>query len=217
MPFKVRCRMIGFMGDAETFPCHFGYKIGDEFIYDGEKFIGKVCAGVLGGMTPVILPLHYGGNKYAERIMFRYGGYSRPDPSMKKYDGQGWKPAKEAPKGSEKGFKVQHVTPVTERQKGWTFVCGDSRTSAFFMAEPFDLAEGGNHTPIYMREMSIFEKVKKEPGIGVNEVLGRFTDWERDEIWPPLTPTNVELMLDELEQVNYIEIREGKAYPKVRG
>ncbi|MFH1647837.1 MAG: hypothetical protein ABID71_09185 [Chloroflexota bacterium] len=36
MPFKVRCKLIGFMNDAEKFPCHFDYQIGEEFTYDGE-------------------------------------------------------------------------------------------------------------------------------------------------------------------------------------
>ena len=41
MPFKVRFRLIAFMGDEEEYPCHFGYKIGDEFVYDGEQFTRK--------------------------------------------------------------------------------------------------------------------------------------------------------------------------------
>lgn len=214
MPFKVKCTLIAFMGDEDTFPCHFGYKVGDEFIYDGEKFIGKICPGLLSSMIPVIAPIHYGGNKYAERILFRYAGLSKRDPNMKKYDGQGFAPVNEPPKGFEKHFKVQHLKPETERQKGWTFVCGDSRTSALFLAEPFDLAEGGFHTPFYRREMGIFEKIQTEPGISTDEILDRFSEWEREEIFPPLTPLMLELMLDELEHVNYIEIRDGKAYLK---
>jgi hypothetical protein len=37
MPFKVRCKLIGFMNDVDRFPCHFDYKIGEEFTYDGER------------------------------------------------------------------------------------------------------------------------------------------------------------------------------------
>jgi len=214
MAFKVRCKLVAFMGDVERFPCHFGYEVGEEFIYDGEKFIGRVCSGVIPGMASTIVPIHFGGNKYGERILFRYAGYSKPDPKMKKHDGQGWAPVKVALKGSEKGFKVHHVKPATERQKGWEFACQDVRTAALFVAEPFDLADGGNAAPFYKREISIFKKIKKEPGIGLQEILNRFSDWEREEIWPPLTPMNMEMMLDELEQVNYIEIRNGKAYPK---
>jgi len=65
-----------------------------------------------------------------------------------------------------------------------------------------------------MREMSILEKIKKEPGITAEAILTRFTDWERDEIFPPLTPILTELMLDELAQTGYIDIIEGKVYPR---
>jgi uncharacterized repeat protein (TIGR04076 family) len=41
MPFKVKCKLVAFQGDAKNFPCHFDYKIGDEFTYNGEKFEGK--------------------------------------------------------------------------------------------------------------------------------------------------------------------------------
>jgi hypothetical protein len=40
-----------------------------------------------------------------------------------------------------------------------------------------------------------------------------FTDFERDEIYPPLYSVNVQLMLDELEEVGYVELKDGKAYP----
>lgn len=214
MAFKVQCRLLAFMGDTENFPCHFGYKVGDRFTYDGEQFSGRICSGLFGGMSSVLAAVHYGGNKYAERILFRYGGHCRKDPAMEKYDGQGWAPVKETPKNLDtKGLNFQ-ATPQLERQKGWTFVCGDARTSALFLAEPVGLASGGNHTPFYRREMAVLEKIRKEPGMGIDEILKSFTDWERDEIWPPLTSTNVELMLDELQQVDYIELRDGRAYSK---
>ncbi len=47
MPFKVRFRLTAFMGNEKEYPCHFGYKIGDEFVYDGERFIGRVCLSLI--------------------------------------------------------------------------------------------------------------------------------------------------------------------------
>jgi hypothetical protein len=96
---------------------------------------------------------------------------------------------------------------------GWPVSCNDTRTSALFIAEPFDLASAGFDMPFYMREMSILEKIKNEPGIKAEMIINRFTDWERDEIFPPLTPVVVELMLDELAETGYIELRDGKAFP----
>lgn len=102
----------------------------------------------------------------------------------------------------------------TEKQGGWFFACGDARTSALFQAEPDGLAELGWFTPYYMRQMNILEKIKAEPGISKEEIRNRFSEWEREEIYPPLTPLILEFLLDELVAVNYIEIRDGKVYPK---
>ena len=41
MPFKVRCKLVSFVGDPERFPCQFDYNIGDAFTYNGEKFDGR--------------------------------------------------------------------------------------------------------------------------------------------------------------------------------
>ncbi len=50
--FKVKATVIGFAGDEEKYPCHFQHKVGDEFIYDGEKYIGRICP----GMSAVVVP-----------------------------------------------------------------------------------------------------------------------------------------------------------------
>jgi uncharacterized repeat protein (TIGR04076 family) len=207
MPFKIRFRLVGFMGNAEEYPCHFGYKIGDEIIYDGEHFIGRICPSIIPQMASVIKMLHDLGSKGSERSLMRYGGHSKIDPVMKQYDGAGYSPVKQN----------AAVGTMSSMQKGsWPFVCNDSRTSALFIAEAFDLASGGFDTPYYTREMNILEKIKNEPGIPTEMIIKRFTDWERDEIFPPLTPVMVELMLDELSETGYIIIDQGKAYPQER-
>jgi hypothetical protein len=91
------------------------------------------------------------------------------------------------------------------------------RTSAYFSVEPVDLASGGYTVPYYRREMSVLDKRKAEPGLTVDEILSKYTDWEREEVYPPLNPVNVGLMLDELAGVNYIELRDGKVYPGSKG
>ena len=40
--FKVKATVVGFLGDTKRYPCHFNHKIGDEVIWDGEKFIGRL-------------------------------------------------------------------------------------------------------------------------------------------------------------------------------
>jgi hypothetical protein len=64
--------------------------------------------------------------------------------------------------------------------------------------------------------MAMLEKIKAEPGITRDEIIQRFTEWERNEIYPPLNPMLVECLLDEMAQVNYIEKRDGKYYPLER-
>jgi uncharacterized repeat protein (TIGR04076 family) len=207
MPFKIRFKLVAFMGDTEEYPCHFGYKIGDEIIYDGEQFIGRVCPSLIAQMASVIKMIHDLGNKGCERSLLRYGGHSKIDPLMKQYDGVGYAPVKQGPS----------IGSMSSQQKGgWPIVCNDSRTSALFIAEAFDLASGGFDTPYYMREMSILEKIKNEPGIKTDMIINRFTDWERDEIFPPLTPVVMDLMLDELAETGYIKIVQGKTYPQER-
>jgi hypothetical protein len=214
MPFKVRGKLIGFMNDVERFPCHFDYKIGEEFTYDGETIEGRICPGVLLTMVPSVWQTFFSDKRAYERIIFKYSGLSLKDESMKEYDGIGFRPLKEAPEGS--GDK-QRIVATPERPEalkgGGSFACADCRTSAYFLVEPIDLASGGYTVPYYKREMSILEKVKSRPGIIVDEIIKMFTDFERDEIYPPLYPLNVQLMLDELEEVGYVEQRDGKAYP----
>jgi len=214
MPFKVKCKLIGFMNDVERFPCHFDYEIGEEFTYDGERIEGRICPGVLLTMVPTIWQTFFSGKRAYERIIFKYSGLSARDPGMKEYDGIGFRPLKEAPVGSGDKSKIV-VSPERPAglKGGGTFACADCRTSAYFSVEPIDVASGGYTLPYYKREMSILDKIKSSPGITVDEILGTYTDFERDEIYPPLYPVNVQLMLDELEEVGYIKLRDGKAYP----
>ena len=67
-----------------------------------------------------------------------------------------------------------------------------------------------------MREMSLLEKIKDEPGIQTEMIIKQFSNWERDKIFPPLTPVVIDLMLDELAETGYIRIDQGKAYPQER-
>ena len=47
MPFKVKATLIGFLGNTERYPCHFNHKVGDEVIFDGEKYHWKAMLGCL--------------------------------------------------------------------------------------------------------------------------------------------------------------------------
>jgi hypothetical protein len=216
MPFKVRCKLIDFTGDPENFPCHFDYKIGDSFTYNGAKFEGNICNGLLKNMASVIWDtVFYGPGDY-NRMVYLYSGLSAKDPTMKKYDGIGFRPLKEAPPGADpkflRTFSAKKPDELIKSTRG--FVCDDTRTGAYFICEPIGLADGGDMLTYYKREIDILEKIKNEPGMTVEDILNKYTDWEREEIYPPLYHLNVSLILGELATLDYIEIKDERAYPK---
>jgi hypothetical protein len=135
---------------------------------------------------------------------------------MEKYDGIGFRPLKKAPEGADpkhlRSISAEPPGSLIKRPKG--FVCDDTRTGANFVCEPIGLAGGGDMRTHYNRAMSILEKIKNDPGMNIDEILNKFTKWEREEIYPPIYQLNVSLMLDEMAIVNYIELRDGRAYPK---
>jgi uncharacterized repeat protein (TIGR04076 family) len=201
--FKVKCTLIAFEGDEKTYPCHFNYKIGDEFFYDGVNFTGRICPGLLAPMMPMVHGVFLLGNKYFENVMYRYRGHDARDAAMKKYDGAGFRPlaASEA------------TAPKT---MSGHFVCGDSRTLAHFTCEAVDIADSDYAQPFYRRELAVLEKIRKAPGIQTDDIINWFTPFEREKISPPLTPVLVKVLLDALADMNYIEIREGRAYATQR-
>jgi hypothetical protein len=216
MPFKVRCRLVAFVGDPERFPCHFDYKIGDEFTYNGEKFDGRICNGLLKNMASVIWDTVFYWPVDDERFLYLYTGLSAKDPGMKQYDGIGFRPLKKAPEGADPRHlrAISAELPKTLIKRPRSFICDDTRTGACFVCEPVGLADSGDMRTHYNREMSILEKIKEEPGMTIDEILSKFTRWEKEEIYPPIYPVNVSLMLGELAAVDYIELRHGRAYPK---
>jgi uncharacterized repeat protein (TIGR04076 family) len=212
--FKVRCKLMSFEKDEKKHPCHFNYKIGDEFYYDGVYFTGRICPGLLASMTPVIHGVYLLGNKYTENIMYRYRGPDTRDPSMAQYDGAGFRPVKDSDEdaGQDEEKLFCWNDPRTGKSKGSHFLCGDNRILAHFKCEPVDLSESEYAQPFYRRSIAILERIEAEPGIRISEILGRFTQFEREEIAPVLTAPFVEVLLDALEDVSYIEIRDGRAY-----
>jgi len=215
--YKVKATLVAFLGDIEHFPCHFGYKIGDSFIFDGEKFIGRICPSLFpSNMLSVFDIIRYSGNVQFGYYPWNYSGISKHDPKMKKYDGVGWANIKGAPRGARKEFVNMTLPIPTERRGAGAFVCDDPRTQALFIAEPCGLSDKGFDRPFYMRAMSILKKIKEEPGIKTSDVLKKFTRFEREEIYPRLGPVNTGLLLEELENTGYITTKNGKAYPVVK-
>ena len=213
--FKVKGTFVGFMNDSEKYPCHFDYKPGETFTYDGEKIEGRICPGVLLTMVPTVWQTFFMGNRAYERILFKYSGLSVKDPTKKEVDGIGFRPLKETVTDNDNRSTIVSTPERPTRLKQETgFACADCRTSAYFSVETVDLASGGYTLPYYRREMSILEKVKEQPGMDASDILDSFTEAEKEDIYPPLHKVNVQLMLEELEETNYVTIKDGRAFPK---
>ena len=211
--FKVRCKLIAFLGDEKKFPCHFGYKVGDEFYYDGVEFKGRICPGLLAAGMPIIHGTYMLGHKYYENIMYRYRGADVKDPEMAKYDGVGYRPVSEVPGGMPENMKKMQPLPAPDAKASTgIFACGDTRILAQFLCEAVDLSDSAYAQPFYRRSLSILDKIEKNPGIKVDDIVDKFTDFERNEISPPLRPALMDVLMDGLTDMGYVEIRDGKAY-----
>ena len=209
--FKVKCQLRAFFGNEEIFPCHFGYKIGDEIYYDGVRFTGRICPGLMASMMPVIYGTYMLGNKYSENIMFKYRGFDKKDASMAKYDGVGYCPLEGPPKGiPDKIEKTLGPVPRTEKVKGGHFVCSDYRILADFTCQAVDLSDSEYAQPFYRRAIAVLEKIEAEPGVKAEEILERFTNFEKNKISPPLTPVFLQVLLEALEDMNYIKVHDGR-------
>jgi uncharacterized repeat protein (TIGR04076 family) len=206
MAFKVRAKFLGFFADEEKYPCHFDYKIGEEIIYDGARFEGRLCPGLLNTLIPKVKITADSGTRHYQWTLFRkHGGPSVRDSSMKDHDGIGFRMLDKAPDEMEKQFFV----PV---EKGVVVCCEDVRTLAAFLVEPVDLADGGFYLGDYKRQMEILQKIREKPGMNLDDILGQFSEEEK-KLYVRLSPDFVSLALEEMAIVNYIELRNGRAYP----
>ncbi len=206
--FKVKCRLIEFLGDEKTYPCHFNYKIGDELIYDGDRFIGRVCPGIMATMMPVVHGIYLLGHKYTENIMYRYRGRDIRDPSVP----EGFRPLPLPPESAYNIGGHSSVDARTGKSRGGHFLCGDNRILAHFACEAVDISDSDYARPFYRREIAVLDKIIAEPGIKAEQILDRFSDFEKQGISPPLTPVFLKVLLEALEDMNYIEMRDGVFY-----
>jgi len=130
---------------------------------------------------------------------------------MAKYDGVGWRPLKAASEPPQEKSKALSQAPKPAKVGGAHFLCGDSRTLAHFTCEPVDLSDSEYCQPFYRRAVSLLEKIEREPGIETGAIISRFSDFQRNEISPPLTPAFIDVLLAALADMDYIVIEEGKA------
>ena len=220
--FKVKATLVRFAGDVERYPCHFGYEIGDEIIYDGENFIGRICLQILPLLNKHIPPLYSVGPRYvnpASYLPFFYAPLSYKDHSQKKYDGLGFKIVKETvtePKYHMANFKSPNAFkwPVHDKRDIAVDLmgrCDDLRTAATFKFEAFDLCDKGDAVPYFRKQMLILDKVLQKSGIPVDNILNQFSKEHIEDIYPGLNLILVEVLVEELDLIGYLDVQDGKA------
>lgn len=228
--FQVKATVIGFAGDEDKYPCHFQHKVGDEFIYDGEKYIGRICPGMSAVLVPKMIAVFAAGPRKiplaANYYAFWYSPVSRRDLSKKKYDGIGFRNVLHTevePPNSIASLQPAYAfnwPPAKERIVNLNtsiVTCGDTRTSMRMKVEAFDLAEKGDSAPYFRREMSILHKVLRKPGIKVTQILKEFTPEQIEGIYPALSPIMIQVLSEELNLMGYLDIKRGKATVTKKG
>jgi uncharacterized repeat protein (TIGR04076 family) len=228
--FQVKATVTGFMGDEEKYPCHFQHKIGDEFVYDGEKYIGRICPGFSSVLIPRMMEFFAAGPRMVPApqyyYAFWYAPVSRKDATMKVYDGIGFRNVLQTevePPRHIAGLKPKNAFDWPPAGKRTVFldnsmvICGDTRTSLVAKVEAFDLADKGDSVTYFRREMSILHKILPKPGIKVNRILDEFTKEQIEGIYPALSPILIQVLSEELELMGYLKIERGKAAVTAKG
>jgi hypothetical protein len=228
--FQVKATVVGFMGDEGKYPCHFQHKIGDEFIYDGEKYVGRICPGFSAVLIPRMMDYFAAGPRQVPSpqyyYAFWYAPVSRRDETKKIYDGIGFRNVLETavePPRHIAALKPKNAfdwPPASERTvflDRSIVICGDTRTSLIAKIEAFDLADKGDSVTYFRREMSILHKVLPKPDIPADQILGEFTKEQIEDIYPALSPIMIQILCEELELMGYLKISKGKATVTPKG
>lgn len=227
MPFKVKATLVAFIGDEEKYPCHFQYQIGDEIIYDGEKYIGRVCPailGVLGQNKDRMYELGLRATGPGHYFPFWYAPPSVKDPSKKQLDGLGFSSVFRT--HVEPQYNMANLVPPNAYQwppykgpvgKEITLMCPDLRTAALFRIEAIDLADKGFIVPFFRRQMAIMNKVLRKQGIQIEKILEEFSENEKLQAYPPLSEEIIPPLLEDLTLLSFVEIIEEKAFVTQKG
>jgi uncharacterized repeat protein (TIGR04076 family) len=217
--FKVKSTVVEFLGEVEKYPCHHQYKIGDEFIFDGAEFQGSICPSLAITVVPRMMEVHSAGPRYKDYIHyypFLYAPDSVDDAQSKTVDGLGYKniftakpnpPYHVANLTASSKFKWPPQSRITQRDV--KLICPDYRTSVVVKIEAFDLSDKGRNIPFFRREMVLVDKLIKHPGTPVAEILKLFSRQQIEDIYPALSQPMIESLLEELELMGYVEIRDG--------
>jgi uncharacterized repeat protein (TIGR04076 family) len=220
--FKVKATVVAFLGNQKLYPCHMGHKIGDEVVFDGERYVGRLCPDVWPLIAPKVSALHQAGPRYVEWSSYYphwYVSLSEEDPSQKIHDGLGFRnvlktvvpqPYNMANLVPQDAWKWPPHSERNIAQKP-SVTCPDSRTSMVVELTAFDISDKGFSVPFFRRQMAILIKLQSRGEIPVEKILSTFTRSQIEDIYPPLSPIMLQILVEELVLVGFIVIHEGQA------
>jgi uncharacterized repeat protein (TIGR04076 family) len=219
--FKVKATVVAFLGNQEIYPCHMGHEVGDEVIFDGESYHGRLCPDVWPLIAPKVSALHQAGPRYVE-----WGGYypfwycppSFKDLSLKKYDGLGFRNnlttivPPEHDMANLVPSQAFRWPPHDQRDilMGASVICPDSRTSMVVELTAFDLGDKGFDVPFFRRQMTILNKLHTKGPVPVDKLIATFSQKQIEDIYPPLSPMLVRILVEELALMGYVETANGQ-------
>jgi hypothetical protein len=220
MAFKVKITVVAMLGDTEKFPCHFGYNIGDEILYDGEKFEGRVCPALIADtdLMKNVRDLYLLGPRHKNPWWVHpmwYAPGSISDPSKAKYDGRGYQSIFED--RSESGYHMANLLP----QEAWTWpphperniakevtvTCPDVRTATVFHLEAVDLVDCGYDIVFFRRNMSVLGKILQKPeGVMMDKIIDEFSEEEIMEVYPTLSQQIIVPFVEQLQVMEFVTV-----------
>jgi hypothetical protein len=169
------------------------------------------------------MAVHAAGPRHIARPAYYYPFWYAPlsvdAPELKKYDGLGFRndldrptdPDDPIPKLVPPGAFEWPPRETRDVSKAPSVVCPDIRTAVVMRIEAFDLSENGYDPPYFRRQMMILYKVMQKPGIAADAIINEFTKKESEEIYPALSPVMMTALCEELELMEFLSVKDGKA------
>jgi uncharacterized repeat protein (TIGR04076 family) len=218
--FKVKATVLGFLGNMALYPCHMQHNPGDEVIFDGGSFQGRLCPDVWPLIVPKVHALHVAGPRYVEPHFYYpyfYTSVSVSDPAQKVNDGLGFRSVLKTIVPPQYNMATlmpsdAFIWPPRDKRvvaKDIMVTCPDTRSAMVVKLEAFDISDGGYDIPYFRRQMAILQKILRKGKVKAGKIMEEFTRKQIEGIYPVLSPIETEALAEELELMGYLKMSNG--------